>query len=197
MPAGLGRTVPSSLGPRLALSHRIGICRELPASTQLPIADRHRLPLGGESRGMSLQRDVGNLDLDPAIESVEFKATVRASQEEMVLADLRTTDDEPQRRRAYFFDNQSLMLYDAGVVLRARVTHDDADDSTVKLRPVVPAEIDRRWRETDGFEIELDMIGDAPICSAKLQRGNVGARLMKWQPDGARCAPSSQTIRSA
>ena len=69
----------------------------------------------------------------------------------------------------YFFDNQELALFDGGVVLRARVTRDAADDSTVKLRPVVPADIDRRWRETDGFEIELDMVGDTPVCSAKLE----------------------------
>jgi hypothetical protein len=118
---------------------------------------------------MSTESDTGSLGLDPAIENVEFKITVRASQEELVRAELRKADVEPQLRRVYFFDTQELPLYDAGVVLRARVTRDAADDSTVKLRPVVPAEIDRRWRETDGFEIELDMVGDTPVCSAKLE----------------------------
>ena len=118
---------------------------------------------------MTADSDAGGLRLDPEIGNVEFKITVRANQEELVRAELREADLEPERRRVYFFDTQELALFDAGVVLRARVTKDAADDSTVKLRPVVPADIDRRWRQTDGFEIELDMVGDTPVCSAKLE----------------------------
>ncbi len=118
---------------------------------------------------MTADSDAGGLELDPEIGNVEFKITVRANQEELVRAELREADLEPERRRVYFFDTQELALFDAGVVLRARVTKDSADDSTVKLRPVVPADIDSRWRETDGFEIELDMVGDKPVCSAKLE----------------------------
>lgn len=106
---------------------------------------------------------------DPDITSVEIKITVLATQEGLVHAHVRAEDLEPQHRRVYFFDTRTLELFDGGVVLRARVTRDEDDDSTVKLRPVVPAEIDRRWkRETDGFEIELDVVGDLPVCSAKL-----------------------------
>ena len=113
--------------------------------------------------------DPGSLGLDPGIENVEFKITVRAHQEDLVRAELRKAEAAPQRRRVYFFDTRELALFDDGVILRARVTRDAADDSTVKLRPVVPADIDRRWRRTDGFEIELDMVGDTPVCSAKLE----------------------------
>jgi hypothetical protein len=105
---------------------------------------------------------------DPDITSVELKITVLATQEELVRAHVRTEDLEPQHRRVFFFDTRQLELFDGGVVLRARVTRDAADDSTVKLRPIVPADIDRRWKETDGFEIELDVVGDEPVCSAKL-----------------------------
>jgi hypothetical protein len=106
---------------------------------------------------------------DAQIGNVEFKVTIRANQEELVRAELEREEIEPERRRVYFFDTQELALFDAGVVLRARVTRDAADDSTVKLRPVVPADVDRRWTETDGFEVELDMVGDTPVCSAKLE----------------------------
>jgi hypothetical protein len=102
------------------------------------------------------------------IDAVEFKITVRANQEEIVRSEMRRADVEPERRLVYFFDTLDLRLAESGVVLRARISRDAPDDSTVKLRPVVPTEIDRRWRRLDGFEIELDMVGDEPVCSAKL-----------------------------
>ena len=117
---------------------------------------------------MSAESDARSLLLDSEIETVEIKITVRADQEALVRAELREAELEPQRRRVYFFDTQKLELFDDGVVLRARVTQNAADDSTVKLRPAVPADIDRRWKGTDGFEIELDMVGDTAVCSAKL-----------------------------
>ena len=118
---------------------------------------------------MSTGSDAESLGLDSEIGEVEFKITVRANQEELVRAELERAEIEPERRRVYFYDTQELALFDSGVVLRARVTRDAADDSTVKLRPIVPADIDRRWKQTDGFKIELDMVGDTPVCSAKLE----------------------------
>ena len=108
------------------------------------------------------------MPFDPAIETVEYKITVRADQERIVRSRLRRADVEPERRWVYFFDTRDLRLAAVGVALRARISRDGADDSTVKLRPVVPASIDRRWRQLDGFEIELDVVGDEPVCSAKL-----------------------------
>jgi hypothetical protein len=52
-------------------------------------------------------------------------------------------------------------------VLRARLVHGGTDDSTVKLRPVAADRLSDRWKETDGFEVELDAVGDEAICSAK------------------------------
>lgn len=75
-------------------------------------------------------------------------------------ADLERAGVEPERRNVFFFDTQDLTLVEKGVVLRARLTRGGADDSTVKLRPVVPAEIDAYWRNADGFEIELDVVGE-------------------------------------
>ena len=65
-------------------------------------------------------------------------------------------------------DTPELEPFDAGVVLRARLTHGGADGSTVKLRPVDPTTVSDGWKISDGFEIELDTVGDTTICSAKL-----------------------------
>jgi hypothetical protein len=65
-------------------------------------------------------------------------------------------------------DTKELDLFESGIVLRARLVRDGADDSTVKLRPVVPAELEPHWKELDSFEVELDAVGDDAICSAKL-----------------------------
>ncbi len=117
---------------------------------------------------MSSQSDTPAFGID-GIEGVEIKITVRHDQEEHARVALRKADVEPQRRRVYFFDTRELVLFDAGVILRARITRDAADDSTVKVRPVVPAEIDARWKQTEGFEMELDIVGVTPLCSAKLE----------------------------
>jgi hypothetical protein len=118
---------------------------------------------------MSAESDLQTLLSDPDITSVEIKITVLATEEELVRAHVRTEDLEPLHRRVFFFDTRKLDLFDGGVVLRARVTRDADDDSTVKLRPVVPADIVQRWKETDGFELEVDVVGDKPVCSAKLE----------------------------
>ncbi|HEX2504052.1 MAG TPA: hypothetical protein VHK00_08915 [Miltoncostaeaceae bacterium] len=53
-------------------------------------------------------------------------------------------------------------------MLRARLVRHGADDSTVKLRPVVLDDIAERFKRMDPFEIELNAVGDALSCSAKL-----------------------------
>lgn len=116
---------------------------------------------------------------DPAIESVEIKLTVRADQEQMVHSALEGEDAEPERRQVYFFDTDDLALYESGLVLRARKIDGDPDDTTVKLRPVVPADIGERWKRLAEFNIEVDAVGDKMVCSAKLdaeqQRGEIEA----------------------
>jgi hypothetical protein len=111
------------------------------------------------------------LELDPAIQVVEVKITAQVDNEALVRAALERSGEEPEHRKVYFFDTASLRLFDAGVVLRARVVRGDADDSTVKLRPVDPARLDAAWKQTDGFELELDGVGERLICSAKLSVG--------------------------
>ena len=119
---------------------------------------------------------MGNLNkLDPAIDKVEFKLTVLAPEEPRVQAVLRSAGVEPMRRKVYFYDTPELDLYKRNLVLRARVTDGDDDDSTVKLRPLPRSKIPR-WKK-DGVRIELDVVGKKHAHSAKLdgkpERGTI------------------------
>jgi hypothetical protein len=118
---------------------------------------------------MAIDTDAGDLGhLDPAIQKVEFKVTVLAGDEGKVQALLQTEGGQPQRRKVYFYDTKDLALYGEHLVLRARVTQGDDDDSTVKLRPVDLADDEASWRQVDEIRIELDVVGENQVPSAKL-----------------------------
>jgi len=108
------------------------------------------------------------VQIDPAIRAVEVKITARIEDEDLVLGLLKDRGGEPQERTVYFFDTPKLELFDVGLVLRARKVKGDVDDTTVKIRPVDPARIPIDWMETEGFEVEMDRVGDTQIISAKL-----------------------------
>jgi hypothetical protein len=139
---------------------------------------------------MAIDTDAGDLShLDPAIQKVEFKLTVLATEEDTVQALLQRDGGQPQRRKVYFFDTTDLALYGEDLVLRARVTQGDDDDSTVKLRPVDLADDQARWRQIDGIRIELDVVGEKQIHSAKLDgepdRGEIEEVEAKQRPVGS------------
>jgi hypothetical protein len=127
--------------------------------------------------------DLGHLD--PAIQRVEFKLTVLAAEEHRVQDLLRRERAVPLRRKVYFYDTKDLVLRDRNLVLRARVTQGDDDDSTVKLRPVDLADDGAGWRRIDGIRIELDVVGDTRIPSAKLD----------GEPDGGEIEKVEETQR--
>jgi hypothetical protein len=108
--------------------------------------------------------------------AVEIKAIAREKDEDVVRTALHLVDMDPEHRDIYFFDTHDLGLFDNGLVLRARLIKDDTDDSTVKLRPFPEGE-ERRWKDMKGLEIELDIVGNAAIRSAKLsvdqERGEI------------------------
>ena len=139
---------------------------------------------------MAIDTDAGNLGhLDPAIEKVEFKLTVLAEEEGKVEALLQRDGGQPRRRKVYFYDTKDVALYDNDLVLRARVTQADDDDSTVKLRPVDLADEEAGWRQVDGIRIELDVVGDEQVRSAKLDgqpdRGEIEDVEAKRRPVGS------------
>jgi hypothetical protein len=93
---------------------------------------------------------------------------VLASEEATVQALLQREGKPLQRRKVYFYDTADLALYNADLVVRARVTDGEDDDSTVKLRPVDLSDLDAGWRQIDGIRVELDVVGDKQVPSAKL-----------------------------
>jgi hypothetical protein len=118
---------------------------------------------------MSTDADAGRFgDLDPAIQRLEFKVTVLPEEEPKVQDELRSAGVDPARRKVYFYDTPELALFSNDLVLRARVTEGDDDDSTVKLRPLPLPDIPARWRTTDDVRIELDVVGSKQVPSAKL-----------------------------
>ena len=108
------------------------------------------------------------LIFDPAIQKLEFKVTVLPAEEPKVQAELRRAGVDPVRRKVYFYDTPELALFAKDLVLRARVTDGDDDDSTVKLRPLPLPDIPAGWSATDGVRIELDVVGEKQVPSAKL-----------------------------
>ena len=107
-------------------------------------------------------------ELDPSIQKLEFKVTVLPPEEPKVQAELRSAGVDPARRKVYFYDTPELALFARDLVLRARVTDGDDDDSTVKLRPLPLPDIPARWIATDAVRIELDVVGKKLVPSAKL-----------------------------
>jgi hypothetical protein len=106
--------------------------------------------------------------LDPRIQKLEFKLTVLPAEEPQVQAELRRVGVSPARRKVYFYDTPKLAMFAQDLVLRARVTDGDDDDSTVKLRPLRLPYIPAGWIATDAVRIELDVVGEKQVPSAKL-----------------------------
>jgi hypothetical protein len=118
---------------------------------------------------MGTQTEAGIFgELDPAIQKLEFKVTVLPAEEPRVQGELRRVGVNPARRKVFFYDTPELALFAKDLVLRARVTEGDDDDSTVKLRPLPLPDIPARWSATDGVRIELDVVGSRRVASAKL-----------------------------
>jgi hypothetical protein len=102
------------------------------------------------------------------VEAVEIKVTIRPDQELQGLRALKLDEDSAEVRVIYFYDTRKLDLFKAGVVFRTRLVRGDADDSTVKIRPVTPGKIPGNWSKTKGFKIEADRTGNRVVCSASL-----------------------------
>ncbi len=103
-----------------------------------------------------------------AVDAVEIKVTIRPDEELRAERALQINEDTADVRLVYFYDTPKLALFDAGVVLRARLVKGDADDSTIKIRPVEAAKVARRWQRLKGFKLEADWVGDHAVCSACL-----------------------------
>ncbi len=104
------------------------------------------------------------------VDAIEIKVTVPDAQIEEALGRFGLTVDNDEERYIYFFDTPGLDLFQAGIIARARRIVGDEHDSTVKFRPVVPAEVSAAWRETEGFKLEADASETSVTKSASLTR---------------------------
>jgi hypothetical protein len=92
---------------------------------------------------------------------------------------------DAQIRQVFFFDTPDLSLSKAGVVVRARRVQGKGDDSVVKLRPVVPDQLPKKLRKTDGFGVEVDAMPGGYVCSASMKsaaQADVRETLLEGRP---------------
>ena len=102
-------------------------------------------------------------------DSVELKLTVPESDQRSAVVALGLDPLEAQIRQVFFFDTPDLALDKQGVVVRARRIQGKGDDSAVKLRPVVPAELPDDLRRSASFRVEVDALPGGFVCSAALK----------------------------
>jgi hypothetical protein len=107
------------------------------------------------------------MEIDPAIQKVEFKFTALSEDEGRVLDFLAGRPQ--QQRQVYFYDTEDLALKQEKIFLRGRVT-DGAGESTAKLRPVERDVAIAAHEDNDKVRIELDVVGTEAARSAKLDR---------------------------
>jgi hypothetical protein len=119
-------------------------------------------------------------------DSVELKLTVPEESHRSTVTSLGMDPLDAQIRQVFFFDTPDLALDRAGVVVRARRIQGKGEDSVVKLRPVVPAELPDELRLSSSFRVEVDALPGGFVCSATmkgaLRPGNVKSALAGEKP---------------
>ena len=114
-------------------------------------------------------------------DSVELKLTIPDGERATTLRALDVDPLEAQIRQVVFFDTPDLTLNNSGLVVRSRRSQGPADDSTVKLRPVVPADLPGELRQTSDFVVEVDAMPGGFVCSGsykgKVKPGEVRSAL--------------------
>jgi hypothetical protein len=119
------------------------------------------------------------LTLVKRAKSVELKLTVPEGSYRSTAAALGLDPLNAQLRQVVFFDTPDLALNKAGVVVRARRSQGGPDDTVIKLRPVVPADLPPRLVALPEFGVEVDALPGGFVCSAsfknKLSRNDVRA----------------------
>ena len=128
-------------------------------------------------------------------EAIEIKATVPDHQVQVALAHFGLTTRNDEERFIYFFDTPGLDLLGGGIIARARRVVGDEHDSTVKFRPVDPAQIGAKWRKYRDFKIEVDASETAMVKSASFSMPvdkGVIKRVAAGESPSRRCSPPSR-----
>jgi hypothetical protein len=123
----------------------------------------------GHMPQLSDERVVELLALTKDSDSVELKLTVPAYDQRSAVTALDIDPLDAQIRQVFFFDTPELALYAHGVVVRARRIQGKGDDSVVKLRPVVPAELPEEVRTSASFGVEVDAMPGGFVCSGSMK----------------------------
>ena len=87
------------------------------------------------------------------VDSVELKLTVPEPAQLSTARALGLDPLQAQIRQVFFLDTPELSLDRHGVVVRARRSQKKGDDTVVKLRPVVPAELPKDLRQSPDFGV--------------------------------------------
>lgn len=124
------------------------------------------------------------LSLTEQADTVELKLTVpdAGSGYRSTAAALEMDPLDARLRQVFFFDTPDLILNKHGLVVRARRSQGAADDSVVKLRPVVPSEVPAALRKLPEFGLEVDALPGGYVCSAsfKAKLGEARVRAAAW-----------------
>jgi hypothetical protein len=104
------------------------------------------------------------------VDSAELKFIVPQGEERVALEalglDLRTAEVQ----QVYYVDTPDLALRSRGLVLRVRRRQGGDQDTAVKLRPAVPAELPHAWRAGAGCTVELDVVPGMSVRTATAKR---------------------------
>lgn len=121
-------------------------------------------------------------------DSVELKLTVPDAHHRSTIMALGMDPLDAQIRLVSFFDTPDLTLNRHGLVVRARRVQGRADDSVIKLRPVVPDELPDKLRKSPDVVVEVDAMPGGYVCSASM-KDRLGT------DDVRRCVAGERRIR--
>jgi len=116
------------------------------------------------------------LSLIEGADSVELKLTIPDAERRATIEALGLDALDAHLRQVFFFETPGLDLNGAGLVVRARRSQGRPDDSVVKLRPVVPAELPPELRAEDLFGVEVDAMPGGFVCSASFKGETRGVK---------------------
>jgi hypothetical protein len=119
-------------------------------------------------------------------DSVELKLTVPETDQRSTVSALGMDPLKAEIRQVFFFDTPDLDLDKHGVVVRARRIQRKGDDSVVKLRPVVPAELPDKLRASPNIVVEVDAMPGGYVCSASLKASLDSAAIRRTVEGGKR-----------
>ena len=142
----------------------------------------------GRERGVVTKQDKSSETLSPeqltellrlikGADTVELKLSVADENRRSAVTALGMDPLDAEVRQVVFFDTADLVLDRHGVGVRARRVQRKADDSVVKLRPVVPENLAPSLRRSPAFGVEVDAMPGGFVCSAsmkaRLKQGDV------------------------